>query len=77
MTLPTIDDVRAAKAEVSRLLKSHANFAGVGIGRKDDRFVVHVNWRALPEGLKLPERIGNVEVTHNVVGTIRPLSGGD
>jgi hypothetical protein len=75
MTLPTIEDVRAAKAEVSRLLKAHANFAGAGIGRAGDRLVVHVNWRALPEGVTLPERIGNVEVTHNVVGTIRPLSG--
>ena len=75
MDHPTLDEVRNAKAEISRLLKSHENFAGAGIGRAGDRLVVHVNWRALPAGLALPERIGNVDVTHHVVGTIRPLSG--
>ena len=74
MTLPTIDDVRGAKAEILRLLKRHGEFAGAGIGREGDRLVVHVNWRALPKGVALPERIGIVDVTHHVVGDIRPLS---
>jgi hypothetical protein len=75
MTLPTIDDVRSAKAEISRLLKSHGEFAGAGIGRENDRLVVHVNWRALPQGVTLPNRIGDVDVTHHIVGNVRPLSG--
>ena len=74
MTLPTIDDVRNAKAEIIRLLKAHGEFAGAGIGRAGDRLVVHVNWRALPKGVTLPERIGAVDVTHHVVGDVRPLS---
>ena len=75
MTLPTIDDVRGAKAEILRLLKGYGGFAGAGIGREGDRLVVHVNWRAMPTDVALPERIGNVDVTHHVVGEIRPLSG--
>jgi hypothetical protein len=75
MTLPTIDDVRGAKAEILRLLKGYGGFAGAGIGREGDRLVVHVNWRAMPTDVTLPERIGDVDVTHHVVGEIRPLSG--
>jgi hypothetical protein len=74
MDLPTIDEVREAKAEIVRQLKSHAEFAGAGIGRAGDRLVLRVNWRALPTDLTLPERLGKVDITHNVVGTIRPLS---
>lgn len=74
VTLPTIDDVREAKAEIIRLMKSHDGFAGAGIGRDGDRLVVHVNWRALPKSVELPERIGSVGVTHNVVGNVRTLS---
>lgn len=74
VTLPTIDDVRKAKAEIIALLKGHGGFAGAGIGRDGDRLVVHVNWRALPESVTLPDRIGSVGVTHNVVGKVRPLS---
>jgi hypothetical protein len=70
-----MDDVRSAKAEILRLLKAHSQFAGAGIGRDGDRLVVHVNWRALPKDVTLPERIGNVDVTHHVVGDVRPLSG--
>jgi hypothetical protein len=75
MTDPTIDDVRKAKAEVLRLLKGHSEFAGAGIGRAADRLVVRVNWRALPKNVNLPERIGSVDVTHQVVGKVRPLEG--
>ena len=74
MTLPTIDEVRSAKAEILRLLKAHGEFAGAGIGREADRLVVHVNWRALPKDVTLPERIGIVDVTHHVVGDVRLLS---
>ena len=75
MTFPTMDDVRSAKAEIRRLLKTHSQVAGAGIGRDGDRLVVHVNWRALPQDMTLPKRIGSVDVTHHVVGDVRPLSG--
>jgi hypothetical protein len=74
MTLPTLEDVRNAKAEIIRLLKAHGEFAGAGIGRDGGRLVVHVNWRTLPQGVTLPERIGTVDVSHHVVGNVRPLS---
>ena len=76
MSDPSIDDVRKAKAEVLRLLKGYGEFAGAGIGRAADRLVVHVNWRALPKDVNLPDRIGSVDVTHQVVGQVRPLDGG-
>jgi hypothetical protein len=71
---PTLDKVRAAKDEILRLLRHHDDFAGAGIGRAGDRLVVHVNWRALPTDVTLPERIGPIGVTHHVVGNIRALS---
>jgi hypothetical protein len=74
MDEPTLDDVRDAKAAVIRQLKKHGDFLGAGIGRgKDGRLVVQVNWRALPAGIERPERIGNVEVTHQAVGTLKPF----
>jgi hypothetical protein len=77
MTLPTIDDVRKAKADVIELLKHHGEFAGAGIGRDGDRLVVHVNWRSLPQGVDLPDHIGPVGITHHIVGDVRPLSRRD
>lgn len=74
MDLPTIDDVREAKTEIIRRLKGHADFAGAGIGRDGDRLVLHVNWKALPKDITLPDHLGKVGITHNVVGTIRPHS---
>ena len=69
-----IDDVRAAKEQIIGLLRHHADFAGAGIGREGNHLVVHVNWRSLPADIALPEHIGNVAVTHHVVGNIKPLS---
>ena len=69
---PTIEQVRDAKAEILRLFRDHAAFAGAGIGECDGRLIVRVNWRSLPTGLKLPEKIGDVEVSHHEVGEIAP-----
>ena len=74
MDEPTLDELRDAKAAVVRELKGHDGFLGAGIGRDHDgRMVVQVNWRAAPAGITPPAQIGNVAVTHQVVGTIRPL----
>ncbi len=72
MERPTIDDARSAKAEIIEKLKDVKDFAGVGIGERDGRFAVRVNWRILPKDIKLPDRIGDVEVTHHEVGSLRP-----
>jgi len=74
MSGPTIDQVRDAKAEIVRLFRDHAAFAGVGIGECDGHLVVRVNWRSLPIGVKLPEKIGDVEVSHHEVGDVGPQS---
>ena len=74
MSEPTLDEVREAKEAVIRQLKGHRDFAGAGIGRgRDGKLVVQVNWRAAPAGFTPPDRIGRVAVTHQVVGTLRPL----
>jgi len=72
---PTLEEVRAAKDAIIRALKSHRDFAGAGIGRgADGHLVVQVNWRAEPAGIAPPERIGNVAVTHQVVGPLKPFA---
>lgn len=74
MDEPTLDELRDAKAAVVRELKGHDGFLGAGIGRdRDGHMVVQVNWRAEPAGIPPPARIGNVAVTHQVIGTLRPL----
>jgi hypothetical protein len=71
---PTLEEIREAKTELIRRLSGHSDFAGAGIGQNDGRFVVKVNWRALPPEADRPWRVGNVEVTHHEVGTIRAQS---
>lgn len=72
MDLPTMEDVRAVKTEIIALLKNHQNFMGAGIGQRDGRLVVRVNWRALPAETKLPDHIGRVEIEHFETGAVRP-----
>ena len=75
MDEPTLDELRDAKAAVVRELRGYDGFLGAGIGRdRDGRMVVQVNWRAEPAGITPPAQIGNVAVTHQVVGTLKPLS---
>ena len=75
MTEPTLDDVRAAKDAVIRVLKDHADFVGAGIGRsRDGHLVVQVNWRAEPTGIAPPSQVGNVAVQHQVVGALKPFA---
>ena len=72
MDVPTIEDARSAKAEIIEKLKDVKDFTGVGIGEHEGRFTVRVNWRILPKDVKLPDRIGDIEVTHHEVGSPRP-----
>jgi hypothetical protein len=69
---PTIDDVRAAKTEITAQLKDYKDFAGAGIGQQDGRLNVRVNWRVMPKGITLPHHIGDIEVVHQEVGSVRP-----
>jgi len=72
MDVPTIEEARSAKAEIIEKLKDINGFAGVGIGEHEGRFTVRVNWRIVPKDIKLPDRIGGIEVTHHEVGSLRP-----
>jgi len=72
MDVPTIEEARSAKAEIIEKLKDINGFAGVGIGEHEGHFTVRVNWRIVPKDIKLPDRIGDIEVTHHEVGSLRP-----
>jgi hypothetical protein len=71
MDEPTLEEVRAAKAELLTRLAERFGFAGIGIGTHQGRLAVRVNWRRLPPAGELPQRVGKVEVTHHEVGDIR------
>jgi hypothetical protein len=70
----TLDEVREVKAELVKRLKGHANLAGVGIGLHNGKLVIRVNWRVLPSESERLEKLGDVEITHHEVGSVRPQS---
>jgi hypothetical protein len=74
MDSPTMDQIRAVKAEMLRQFESVKDFAGAGIGESGGRLSVRVNWRVLPTNLALPSSIRGVEITHHEVGNIVPQS---
>ena len=68
----TLEQARAAKESAKALLSELPGVAGVGITKVGDDYAVKVNLRApLPAGVSAPERIGDVPVCIEVVGTIR------
>lgn len=71
MDLPTFDEVHQAKTEIVEMFKNRENFLGAGIGQRDGRFVVRVNWRLLPPRIALPDHVGRVKVEHHKVGSVR------
>jgi hypothetical protein len=71
MAGPTIDEIRDVKAAIVRQFQDNPAFASAGIGERNGRLIVRVNWRTLPSDLQLPKRIGEVEISHHEVGTIR------
>jgi hypothetical protein len=71
MSDDALEPLRQAKAALIERLRGHADFAGAGIGMHDGRMVLKANWRVLPPEAERPSRIGNIEVTHHAVGTIR------
>jgi hypothetical protein len=77
MRIPTIEEVYAAKAEVAKRLKGHGELAGIGIVTRDGRLLVQVSWRNLPPEAAAIDRVGDVEVAHQAVGTIHPLPPDD
>lgn len=72
LDLPTMDEARAAKAEILALLKNRENFMGVGIGESNGALVLRVNWSTLPKGVALPDHVGRLRIEHHEVGTPRP-----
>lgn len=75
MELPTIEEARAVKREMIARLGHLENFLGAGIGQREGRWIVRVNWRQLPSSLDLLSRVGNVDIAHSVED--RPRLQGD
>jgi hypothetical protein len=68
----TLEQARAAKESAKTLLASLPGVVGVGITKIGDDYALKVNLgEPLPAGLSAPERIEDVPVRVEVVGTIR------
>lgn len=68
----TLEQARAAKESAKTLLASLPGVVGVGITKIGDDYALKVNLGApLPAGVSAPERIEDVPVRVEVVGTIR------
>ena len=71
----TLEQARAAKESAKALLASLPGVVGLGITKIGEDYALKVNLRqALPSGVTVPERIGDVPVCVEVVGTIRKRS---
>jgi hypothetical protein len=71
----SLERARAAKESAKALLGSLPGLAGVGITKLGEDYALKVNLReALPPGMSVPERIDDVPVCVEVVGTIRKRS---
>jgi len=67
----TIEQARTAKESAKKLFAALPGVVGVGITKVGEDYAVKVNLRApLPEGVSVPERIGDVPVQVEVVGRI-------
>ena len=68
----SLERARAAKESAKTQLGSLPGLVGVGITKLGEDYALKVNLReALPPGMSVPERIGDVPVCVEVVGTIR------
>lgn len=69
----SIDQARAAKAKVTRMLAGHPDVRGVGVARVADGFAVKVNLAREPAETLVPAEVDGVPIRVEVVGEIRPL----
>jgi hypothetical protein len=67
----SLEQARAAKESAKALLADLPGVVGIGITKVGEDYALKVNLRApLPAGVTAPERIGDVPVRVEVVGTI-------
>lgn len=67
----SLDQARAAKAKLSRILGKSVDVVGVGIAKRESGYVLKVNVGRMPEGQTLPSEVDGVPVVFEVVGAIR------
>jgi hypothetical protein len=68
-TVSTLNDARAAKAKVARLLGGHPQVNGIGIARSDSGYEIKINLSA-PLKERLPTSLDGVPIKAEVVGRI-------
>ena len=67
----SLEQARAAKESAKALLAALPGVVGVGITKVGNDYALKLNLRGpLPAGVSAPERIGDVAVCVEVVGTI-------
>ena len=67
----TLQQARAAKAKVARLVSGHPDVNGVGITRDGNGYAVKLNLSGRTNGDPLPKQIDGVPVKVETVGPIR------
>lgn len=72
-----MSEARAAKREVSALLRGDPRVTGVGVARRGDGYAVRVNLVADDADLRrsLPRRVGGAPVVVQVVGPVTAQAG--
>ena len=68
----TIEQARAAKEAAKTELAGIPGVVGIGLTMIGEDYALKINLRvALPEGVRVPDRIAGVQVRMEVVGEIR------
>jgi hypothetical protein len=74
--MATVEQARAAQAQLRELVAGIPEVNGVGVARSDSGWVLRVNLGSrLRRGHKVPDRIGPVPVTQQVVGPLSAHAG--
>lgn len=73
--MATIDEARAAKEKVTRLLEGRPGLRGIGLSRFNGGYALKVNIADRAYAPDVPDDVDGVPVKVEVVGEIRPRSG--
>ena len=64
---------RAAKSVLAERLSDDPGVVGIGLGRRDDDYVLTVNLTDPAVGARVPGVVDGVRVVTLVIGAVRPL----
>ena len=74
--MATVEQARAAQAQLSELVAGMPEVNGIGVARCDGGWVLRVNLASkLRRGHRVPAQVGSVPVTTQVVGHLHAHAG--